>query len=196
VTVAELVPYDPNWPSLFEAEADRLRAALGSLAVRIDHHGSTAVPGLAAKPVIDIQVSVGQLHPLAPYAMPLETLGYIHLPHPDDAFCPFFHRPSRWPHTHHVHVVQAGGAEERRTLAFRDYLRQHDDAAAEYAQLKRRLLAALNPRDDQAREAYAIGKTAFVERIVTAALAANPDAAQRIDDPAAGYKTHQVTDTT
>lgn len=181
MTVAELVPYDPNWPALFETEAVRLRAALGSLALRIDHHGSTAVPGLAAKPVIDIQVSVARLNPLARYAMPLETLGYVHVPHPDDACCPFFHRPSQWPHTHHVHVVQAGGGEERRTLAFRDYLRQHDDAAQEYAQLKRQLMATLNPRDDQAREAYAVGKTAFVERIITLALASQAHAGQRTD---------------
>ena len=182
MTDAELVPYDPNWPVLFEAEADRLRSALGSLALRIDHHGSTAVPGLAAKPVIDIQISVARLHPLQPYAMPLETLGYVHVPHPDDACCPFFHRPSRWPHTHHVHVVQAGGDEERRTLVFRDYLRQHDGAAHEYAQLKRQLMAALHPRDDRAREAYAAGKTAFVERIITAALATTSGADQRTDD--------------
>ena len=121
-----LVPYDPNWPALFEAEAIRLRRALGSLAVRIDHHGSTAVPGLSAKPVIDIQISVINLSPLDSYSQPLETLGYVHVPHPDDRFCPFFHRPHEWPHSHHVHVVTAGGEEERRTLAFRDYLRRHD----------------------------------------------------------------------
>lgn len=188
MTAAELVPYDPNWPAMFEAEADRLRLALGSLALRIDHHGSTAVPGLDAKPVIDIQISVAQLQPLTLYAVPLETLGYVHVPHPDDAFCPFFHRPSQWPHTHHVHVVRAGGDEERRTLAFRDYLRQHDDAARQYARLKHQLMAALNPRDDRAREAYAIGKTAFVERIIAAAFADSADARS--------HTTREVTDTT
>ena len=170
-----LSPYDPTWPDLFEAEAVRLRHALGSMAVRIDHHGSTAVPGLAAKPVIDIQVSVVGLQPLDSYGRALETLGYVHVAHPDDAFCPFFHRPSRWPHTHHVHVVQAGGDEERRTLAFRDYLRHHVDVAGEYEALKRRLMAELNPGDAVSQEAYAAGKTGFVERIVSLALAADDD---------------------
>ena len=67
-----IVPYDPGWPAAFQAEADRLRHALGGLALRIDHHGSTAVPGLAAKPIIDIQVSVASVQPLAAYAGRLE----------------------------------------------------------------------------------------------------------------------------
>jgi GrpB-like predicted nucleotidyltransferase (UPF0157 family) len=172
MTAGDLVPYDPSWPTMFEEEAIRLRHGLGSLAVRIDHHGSTAVPGLSAKPVIDIQVSVANLHPLDAFSKPLEALGYAHLPHPDDAFCPFFHRPSRWPHTHHVHVVQAGGNEERRTLAFRDYLRNHDEVAREYERLKYRLMLELQPTDPASREAYAVAKTEFVERVVALALSA------------------------
>src|SRR5262245_58030205 len=89
----EVVAYDPRWPAEFEAEAARLRSALGSLAVRIDHNGSTAVPGLSAKPVIDIQISVAALQPMHPYAEALVALGYVHVPDPDDSFCPFFHRP-------------------------------------------------------------------------------------------------------
>ena len=121
----ELVPYDAGWPAAFAAEAARIRAALGALALRIDHNGSTSIQGLRAKPIIDIQVSVAALQPLAAYATPLEGLGYTHVPHADDAFAPFFHRPADWPHSHHVHVVEYGGREERRTLAFRDYLRDH-----------------------------------------------------------------------
>src|SRR6058998_2972168 len=123
----EIAPYDPLWTTEFEAERDRIRRVLGSRAVRIDHHGSTSVPGLAAKPVIDIQVSVAELHPIDAYAPALASLGYVHVPHADDDRCPFFHRPAEWPHTHHVHVVAAGGAEEQQTLAFRDYLRSHPD---------------------------------------------------------------------
>jgi GrpB-like predicted nucleotidyltransferase (UPF0157 family) len=170
VVGSDITPYDPNWPATFEAEAIRLRHALGPLALVIDHHGSTAVPGLAAKPVIDIQISVATLRPFESFGKPLETLGYVHVPHPDDARCPFFHRPSQWPHTHHVHVVEAGGGEERRTLAFRDYLRQHHQAAHEYEQLKRQLMAEIDPRDAAARETYAERKTAFVERILSLAL--------------------------
>jgi GrpB-like predicted nucleotidyltransferase (UPF0157 family) len=92
----QIVPYDPAWPSEFEAEAVRIRTALGCLAVRIDHHGSTSIPGLAAKPVIDIQVSVESLQPMSAYREPLCSIGYVHVPHTDDSFCPFFHRPSHW----------------------------------------------------------------------------------------------------
>ena len=111
----KVVPYDPRWPRGFEAERDRIAVALSVLALRIDRKGSTAVPGLAAKPIIDIQTSVEQLHPIESYAPSLAQLGYEHMLHPDDAFCPFFYRPSDWPHTHHAPVVQAGGDEERRT---------------------------------------------------------------------------------
>jgi GrpB-like predicted nucleotidyltransferase (UPF0157 family) len=166
----EVVPYDPAWPGLFEAEAARLQPALGPLALRIDHHGSTAVPGLGAKPVIDIQVSVATLQPMSQYAQPLEALGYVHVPHPDDAFCPFFHRPADWPHTHHVHVVESGGLEERRTLAFRDYLREHPDTAREYERLKRSIAASLGAADPAAREQYVSAKTNFVEHVVALAL--------------------------
>ena len=166
----KIVPYDSRWPLAFDAEAARLHRALGALALRIEHNGSTAVPGLAAKPIIDIQVSVGSLQPLNAYGRPLESLGYVHVPSPDDAFCPFFHRPSAWPHTHHVHVVEAGGSEERRTLAFRDYLRNHPESAREYERLKRELAARIPTSDAEGREAYARAKSEFVEQIVALAL--------------------------
>jgi len=167
-----IVRYDPTWASEFEAEAIRIREALGSLALRIDHNGSTSIPGLASKPIIDIQVSVLSLKPIDSYGEPLRSIGYHHVPHADDSFCPFFHRLSRWPHTHHVHVVKAGGNEERRTLAFRDYLRNHGDQAREYEQLKHDLAARLRPNDAESREAYARAKTDFIERIVAMALEA------------------------
>ena len=88
------------------------------------------------------------------------------MPSPDDSFCPFFHRPAQWPHTHHVHVVEAGGKEEQRTLAFRDYLRQHHDVAREYERLKRDLAAGMATTDAEGREAYARAKGDFIERIV------------------------------
>lgn len=168
--VIAIVPYDPRWPQEFEAERRRIRAALGLLALRIDHHGSTAVPGLAAKPIIDIQISVARLHPIESFAPPLVELGYVHVQSDDDARCPFFHRPRKWPHTHHVHVVEAGGAEERRTLAFRDYLRAHPAAAREYEDLKRHLAETHRGADAESREAYAIAKSAFVERVLALAL--------------------------
>ena len=166
----EIVPYDARWPNAFETDAVCLRNALGRLASRIDHNGSTSIPGLAAKAIIDIQISVAVLQSIAAYSASLRAIGYVYVPDPDDSFCPFFHRPSQWPHTHHVHVVQLGGAEERRTLAFRDYLREHGDTAREYEQLKRDLATQLGPSDREYGEAYARGKTDFIERIVAIAL--------------------------
>jgi GrpB-like predicted nucleotidyltransferase (UPF0157 family) len=165
-----VVPYDPQWAADFERERERLRSALGHLAVRIDHNGSTAVPGLAAKPIIDIQVSVARLHEIHAFAPVLERLGYVHMAHADDDRCPFFYRPAEWPHTYHVHVVEAGGEEERRTLAFRDYLRQYPDTAREYAALKRDLAAKHDGLTAESREAYAEAKTSFVNRILGVAL--------------------------
>src|SRR5436190_22530845 len=168
----QICSYDPGWALEFEAERDRIARALGALARRIDHNGSTSVPGLEAKPIIDIQVSVERLHPIRPFVAALAALGYVHLPHPDDAVCPFFHRPGEWPHTHHIHIVQSGGAEERRTLAFRDFLREHSDVAHEYGSLKRHLAAGCDETESSSRESYANAKTAFIERVVQTALAA------------------------
>ncbi len=165
------MPSDPGWSAAFEAEAARLRAGLGNLALRIDHHGSTAIPGLGAKPIIDIQVSVTTLQPLGQYGAKFAAMGYTHVPHPDDSFCPFFHRPSEWPHTHHVHLVERGGREERRTLAFRDYVRAHPDVVRDYERLKRRVAATILTADPKSQERYAAGKTDFIERVVALAIA-------------------------
>jgi len=166
----QISSYDPSWALKFQAERDRIAHVLGEIAHRIEHDGSTAVPGLEAKAIIDIQVSVGQLQPIRLYAEPLARLGYVHVVHADDAFCPFFHRPMEWPHTHHVHVVESGGEEERRTLAFRDFLRERSDVAREYATLKKHLAAATDAADGCAREAYANAKSEFIERVIQIAL--------------------------
>jgi GrpB-like predicted nucleotidyltransferase (UPF0157 family) len=129
------------------------------------------VPGLAAKPVIDIQVSVRPLHPLDPHLLPLSQLGYTHVPHPDDAFYPFLHRPSRWPHSHHIHLCEAGGEEESRHLAFRDFLRDHPEEAAAYEDLKHRLGPAFSAGSFDSRNAYADAKSAFIEPLIERALA-------------------------
>jgi GrpB-like predicted nucleotidyltransferase (UPF0157 family) len=96
----QIVPYDPAWPSEFEAEAVLIREALGFLAVRIEQHGSTSIPGLAAKPIIDIQVSVESLQLISAFHDPLWSIGYVHVPHADDSFRPFFHRPSTFSMSH------------------------------------------------------------------------------------------------
>jgi GrpB-like predicted nucleotidyltransferase (UPF0157 family) len=169
--VIEIVPYNAHWPRQFDVEREKIASTLGTVAVRIDHNGSTSVPGLAAKPIIDIQVSVRRLQPMEDYWTGLVRLGYVHLVHADDAFCPFFHRPNTWPHTHHVHVVQSGGDKERRTLAFRDYLREHASVARQYEDLKRSLAAQHNAAEFSSRQAYAEAKGAFIEDVIQRALA-------------------------
>jgi len=73
----EIVEYDPDWPRLFRGRGEQLRRALGEVALRIDHIGSTSIPGLAAKPIMDIQISVAAFEPLDAFRQPLEPLGYI-----------------------------------------------------------------------------------------------------------------------
>ena len=163
----ELVAYDATWPGRFESEARLLRAALGPRALRIEHVGSTAVAGLVAKPIIDIQVSVATLDDPAAFDATLGAAGYTHvvLDPAFDHLYPFFAKPLAWPRTHHVHLCIAGSREEARHLAFRDYLRAHPDAAREYLELKRKLAALHGGRDEAARERYSMAKTEFVTAI-------------------------------
>ncbi len=169
--VLTIVAYDPAWPGAFSSESCKIAAVLGDLVVRIDHNGSTSVPGLGAKPIIDIQVSVRELTPIERYAARLAELGYVHVPHPDDSFCAFFHRPAGWPHIYHVHIVHSGGEEERRTLAFRDYLRKHPEVAREYEELKRQLASQYSTASFDSQQAYSEAKTEFITRVTEQAFA-------------------------
>jgi GrpB-like predicted nucleotidyltransferase (UPF0157 family) len=153
----EIAEYDPAWPDRFRALADRAANALGGLALAVEHVGSTAVPGLAAKPVIDLDVIVraGDVeHAVARLA----TLGYVHR---GELGIPGRHafRPPPGEPGHHLYVCVEGGTGLRDHLRFRDHLRAHPAAAAEYAALKRRL--AEEHRDD--REAYQRAKSAFID---------------------------------
>ena len=105
--VVEIVPYDPAWPSLFAALGVRLRDALASVALRIDHIGSTSVPGLAAKPIVDIQVSVAALDPVDAYRVPLEGLGLVFRPENTEWTKRYFREAPGMRRTH-IHVRRAG----------------------------------------------------------------------------------------
>jgi GrpB-like predicted nucleotidyltransferase (UPF0157 family) len=139
---------------MFKREAVLIKAALGNIAVRIDHIGSTSVPGLVAKPIIDIEISVRDMEPVDRYVLPLESLGYLFVPVEDSPHLHFFGKPVERPRTHHVHVCEAGSYEERVHLAFRDYLRAHPAEALLYAELKR----AVANRHLYDRLAYIAGK--------------------------------------
>ena len=135
----EVVPYDEEWPRLFSSLGASLRAALGDTALRIDHIGSTSVPGLAAKPLlIDVQISVAALEPMEPYRLRLEGLGLVFSADNAELTKRYFREPSGSRRTH-IHVRQAGSWAEQFALLFRDYIRTHQEDALLYADLKRRL---------------------------------------------------------
>ena len=153
---------DPTWPERFETEAARIVAALPPrLEARIDHVGSTAVPDLPAKPIVDMQLSVTAMVPRDAYVEPLRALGYRWVLDPWDVEHEYFSRDVDGERTFHLHVCAAGSAWEGRHLAFRDWLRAHPEDAAEYAALKRGLAAA-HPKDTLA---YTEAKTAFITNI-------------------------------
>jgi GrpB-like predicted nucleotidyltransferase (UPF0157 family) len=170
-----IVDYDRAWPELAAAERRRVGEALGATAMRVEHVGSTAVPGLASKPIVDLLVAVPALEPrwvpaLEPrslYVVPLEAIGYLFAPDPDSPDFHFFGKPAERPRTFHLHVCLADSPDERRHLALRDYLRTHPEEAARYASLKRDLVAR-HPAD---RLAYIEGKAEYVAALEARAVA-------------------------
>ncbi len=157
IELIELVPYDPHWPIVFESWRSKLRSVLTPR--RIDHVGSTSVPGLAAKPIVDIQVSVEDIRDEAAYAPAIERLG-VQLRSRDDQhryFRPFAGRPRDV----HIHVCSAGSEWERRHLLFVAFLRQ--DGAAREDYLRAKLTAAERWADD--RVAYTEAKDAVIAEI-------------------------------
>jgi len=155
-----IVPYDPEWPKRFTRLGMDLRTALGDVALRIDHVGSTAVPGLAAKPIIDVQISVASFEPLDAFRIPLERLGFLYRADNPDLTKRYFRELPGACRTH-IHVRQAGSWSEQFALLFRDYMRAHLEDARRYAELKTRLAQAY--RDD--RHGYTDAKSAFIWEI-------------------------------
>jgi GrpB-like predicted nucleotidyltransferase (UPF0157 family) len=157
--------YDPGWSQLFEELRARVAAALDDLAVAIEHVGSTSVPGLAAKPIIDMDAVIPSTADLPAAIARLAAIGYRHegnLGIPErEAFAPPPDMP--W---HHLYVCPLGSEEFRRHIAFRDYLRAHPEEARAYGAFKQ--VAADRFRDDRA--AYTQAKHEFVEAMVQRAL--------------------------
>ena len=162
VTLAE---YDPKWPLLFDREERRIRATLGATVVRVEHTGSTSVPGLAAKPIVDMLLVVPDSSDEAMYVPPLEAAGYrlvIREPAWNE------HRVFKGPDTNvNLHVLTTGSPEIERILAFRDWLRAHDDDRLRYEATKRELAA----RSWAYIQNYADAKSEIVESIIAKALA-------------------------
>ncbi len=152
-----VVPYDHSWPKRFGELGRRLRAALGPLALRIDHIGSTAVPNLSAKPVIDLQISLAALEPVEGYRANIEALGFIWRAGNTDRMKRYFREIPGVRRTH-IHVRRAGSWSEQFALLFRDYLRQHPAEAERYAALK--IALAGQHADDW--HAYTTAKDPFI----------------------------------
>jgi GrpB-like predicted nucleotidyltransferase (UPF0157 family) len=161
-----LSEYDPAWPVMFAREADRIREALGQRVVRLEHVGSTAVPGLAAKPRIDILLVVQDSSDEAAYLPALEAVGYV-LAIREPAW--YEHRVLKGPDTDvNLHVFSAGCMEIDRMIRFRDWLRSHDEDRALYERTKRDLAA----QRWKYVQNYADAKSEVVEQIMARAMAA------------------------
>ncbi|HEY5538125.1 MAG TPA: GrpB family protein [Thermoplasmata archaeon] len=162
-----VVDYDPGWPATYEAEKGLLLRTIGDHVVGIEHIGSTAVPGLAAKPIIDIMVGLRRLEDAAPTIEPLRSIDYEYVPE-YEAEIPerrYFRKGPPGGRTHHLHMVVHGGPLWEKHLLFRDYLRAHPETARAYARLKRDL-AVMFGHD---REGYTDAKITFIKSIEEAA---------------------------
>ncbi len=162
-----VVDYDPDWPRQFAAEAGKIRAALGDRVLLLEHAGSTSVPGLAAKPIIDIVLVVRDSSDEAAYVPPLEAVGYVlRVREPDW----YQHRVlKRVGPAVNLHVFSPGCPETERMLLMRDWLRAHEDDRDLYERTKRELAQ----RDWKYTQNYADAKTTVVEEILALARAAS-----------------------
>lgn len=157
-----LTPYRPEWEQLFQVEKERVKQALGDLAVNIHHVGSTAVPGLSAKPVIDLMVEVPSLEQTAVCIPALQILGYVFIDHPENIDRRFFRKGS--PRSHHLHLVEQNSQVLWDHLDFRDALRADDVLRQKYQCLKEELAE----RFSRERKAYTDHKGAFVIKALQA----------------------------
>lgn len=156
--LVEIVEHDPSWAQRFEEEREQLAGVFDGRAVAIEHIGSTSVPGLCAKPIVDILVGLRELKLIEEEIAAMERLGYEYLGE--------FGLPGRLyfrkgdPRTHHVHVVQHGGEHWERHLVFRDTLRSDPEERRRYDELKRRLAA-----EGHSRETYTELKSPFIRAV-------------------------------
>jgi GrpB-like predicted nucleotidyltransferase (UPF0157 family) len=160
-----VVAYDPQWPILFEREKEKLMALPGSSLLMVEHMGSTSVPGLAAKPVIDIGVGMRSLAEAPALMLSIESLGYAYEPALEQLVPErrFFWKGTPIVHTYHLHLAERDHPVLVRPLQFRNYLRRHPEIAESYGELKKELAK----RCGQDMDAYVNGKTAFIEQVMS-----------------------------
>jgi GrpB-like predicted nucleotidyltransferase (UPF0157 family) len=167
-----MTPYDPDWPRSFDAERRRIAPLLGQFLVRpIEHVGSTSVPGLLAKPIIDMVAVVRDIGEVSALREPLGRTGWVHAPEALDeverrlSFC----HPTIAHRTHHLHVVEESFYGWREWLAFRDYLRARPELCVEYGRLKQGLADEFGSVPNE-RDPYRSGKSAWVTLVTARAL--------------------------
>ncbi len=162
----EVVPYDPAWAKLFRAEVDVLTRVFGDQLVAIYHIGSTAIPGIVAKPVLDFLVEVHNIQKVDGLNTAMEKLGYQPRGEYGIPGRRYFVKQTGEVHTHHVHTFQSGDPQVKRHLNFRDYLIAHPQDALAYSRLKEDL-ARRFPED---MDSYIAGKNDFIQHIDEKAL--------------------------
>ena len=164
----ELAPYQPAWAQLYETEAARLRRLLGSQIEQIEHVGSTAIPGMCSKPIIDLMAAVPTMAVANSFISVLESNGYEYRPEDSWSARVFLANGPRSCRTHHLSLTVADSGYWADHLLFRDYLRAHPAQVAAYGRLKRDLADKFAVD----RRAYTEGKYAFVQQVLSAARAA------------------------
>ena len=160
-------PYNPNWPEKFEAEKEKIRQVLGGQILDIQHIGSTAIPNMSSKPIIDIGVLVSSIDDIDSFVSNLSVLGYQYKPDMSSVGRIFFRKGS--PVEYHLSIACPKHTFWHRNVVFRDYLREHPKMATEYEDLKRKNLSEIQDTDlpDLSRnKIYNNGKGDFVQRIL------------------------------
>jgi GrpB-like predicted nucleotidyltransferase (UPF0157 family) len=163
-----IVEFDPTWPMLYEVERTHILNAIGGFIEDIQHVGSTSVPGLGAKPIIDIMIGIHKLSIVEKCVQPLQSLGYEYRGEFGIPNRHYFRKPPdtlSTHRTHHIHMVETNHDAWRKTLLFRDYLRTHPEGAKQYEELKR----TLADKFGSDREGYTDAKTDFIETILAKA---------------------------
>ena len=163
----EIVPYDPTWPEAYEKEVERLRSAIGQHVSRFEHMGSSAVPGLAAKPIIDISAAIDSLSSVPSLFSVLEPLGYKPIPQDSEDRFDLWLQPKEGPPTHILHFMETDSDAWRRPLIFRNALRADAALREEYMVLKAKLADSCGSDI----RCYGKGKSKFINRVIDSILA-------------------------
>jgi GrpB-like predicted nucleotidyltransferase (UPF0157 family) len=164
-----IVDYNPQWPILYEQEKSLILGAIGHIIAAIEHVGSTAVPGLGAKPIIDIMIGLHRLDDAVECIPRLQSLGYQYVPE-FEASIPerrFFRKGPDEARSHHIHMVEQVSEFWKRHLQFRDYMRAHPEEVRQYQQLKQELAA----RFGSDRDGYSRAKAPFIQSVLARACA-------------------------